>query len=220
MIVINLKNSPSYPTDEGLNAFFDLGGWMGFALSDDKTKTGFAGPYILGLEHGVWASNNFASLDIISENGNSLLTNLNYSEQNYFPGRLEQKLHFEDIELISNLIFTSDKSEPYEDEIPNEYLSNLNFTYASIAKECENIKENTFVKNYEEDYGIIPNKYAVRGFDVTYDLLLRLAMAEDLYEALELKGSTEYVENKFDYHKKMIGGYYNFRQEPVPDSGT
>ena len=65
------------------------------------------------------------------------------------------------------------------------------------------------MKNYEEDYGIIPNKYAVRGFDVTYDLLLRLAMAEDLYEALELKGSTEYVENKFDYHKKMIGGYYN-----------
>ncbi|MAN27238.1 MULTISPECIES: LysM peptidoglycan-binding domain-containing protein [Mesonia] len=132
-------------------------------------------------------------------------------------------LESDDMELISNAIsylnakvpeykiriFTSDKSEPYEDEIPNEYLSNLNFTYASIAKECENIKENTFVKNYEEDYGIIPNKYAVRGFDVTYDLLLRLAMAEDLYEALELKGSTEYVENKFDYHKKMIGGYYN-----------
>ena len=64
--VIDLKNSPSYPTDEGLNAFFDLGGWMGFALSDDKTKTGFAGPYILGLEHGVWASNNFGSLDLIS----------------------------------------------------------------------------------------------------------------------------------------------------------
>ena len=87
--VIDLKNSPSYPTDEGLNAFFDLGGWMGFALSDDKTKTGFAGPYILGLEHGVWASNNFASLDLISKNGNSLLTNLNHSEQEYFPGKYD-----------------------------------------------------------------------------------------------------------------------------------
>lgn len=129
----------------------------------------------------------------------------------------------DEMELISNAIsylnakvpeykikvFTSDKSKPYEDEIPNQYLSNLNFTYASVAKECENFQENIFVKNYEEDYGIIPNKYAIRGFDVTYDLLLRLAMAENLYEALEIKGSTEYVENKFDYHKKMIGGYYN-----------
>ncbi|MDP7568050.1 MAG: hypothetical protein QF383_06630, partial [Flavobacteriales bacterium] len=84
--VIELKNSPTSPTDEGLNAFFDLGSWMGFALSDDKTTTGFSGPYILGVEHGIWASNNFTSLDLVDENGNSLLRNLNYSEQNYFPG--------------------------------------------------------------------------------------------------------------------------------------
>ena len=126
--VIDLKNSPSYPTDEGLNAFFDLGGWMGFALSDDKTKTGFSGPYILGLEHGVWASNNFASLDLISENGNSLLTNLNYSEQEYFPGKLENQLHFEDIHLVSNLIFTSDKSLIISTTITNNGNQNLKFT--------------------------------------------------------------------------------------------
>ena len=76
--IINLKNSPAYPDEKGLNAFFDLGSWMGFSLSDDKTTTGFSGPYILGLEHGIWASNNFTSLDLISENGNSLLINLNY----------------------------------------------------------------------------------------------------------------------------------------------
>ena len=126
--VIDLKNSPSYPTDEGLNAFFDLGGWMGFALSDDKTKTGFAGPYILGLEHGIWASNNFASLDLISENGNSLLTNLNYSEQEYFPGKLENQLHFEDIHIVSNLIFTSDKSLIISTTITNNGNQNLKFT--------------------------------------------------------------------------------------------
>ena len=126
--VIDLKNSPSYPTDEGLNAFFDLGGWMGFALSDDKTKTGFSGPYILGLEHGVWASNNFASLDLISENGNSLLTNLNHSEQEYFPGKLENQLHFEDIHLVSNLIFTSDKSLIISTTITNNGNQNLKFT--------------------------------------------------------------------------------------------
>ena len=126
--VLDLKNSPSYPTDEGLNAFFDLGSWMGFALSDDKTKTGFVGPYLLGLEHGVWASNNFASLDLISKNKNSLLTNLNHSEQEYFPGRLENQLQFEDINLVSNLIFTSNKSLIISTTITNNRNQNLKFT--------------------------------------------------------------------------------------------
>ena len=125
--VIDLKNSPSHATDEGLNAFFDLGSWMGFALSEDKTKTGFSGPYILGLEHGFWASNNFASLDLISENGNSLLTNLEHSEQDYFPGRLENKLHFEDINLVSNLLFTSDKSLIISTTITNNGNQDLKF---------------------------------------------------------------------------------------------
>ena len=126
--VLDLKNSPSSPDDEGLNAFFDLGSWMGFALSDDKTKTEFTGPYILGLEHGIWASNNFTSLDLIDKNGKSLLTNLNYSEQKYFPGKLENQLHFEDIELISNLIFNSDKSAIISSKIINNGTHNLNFT--------------------------------------------------------------------------------------------
>ena len=125
--VIDLKNSPSHATDEGLNAFFDLGSWMGFALSEDKTKTGFSGPYILGLEHGIWASNNFASLDIISENGNSLLTNLDHSEQDYFPGRLENQLHFEDVNLVSNLLFTSDKSLIISTTITNNGNQDLKF---------------------------------------------------------------------------------------------
>ena len=83
--VLNLNNSPDSPKDEGLNVFFDLGSWMGFSLSNKETNTGFSGPYILGLEHGIWSSKNFTSIDLISENGNSLLTNLYSSEQKYFP---------------------------------------------------------------------------------------------------------------------------------------
>ena len=126
--VVNLNNSPDSPKDEGLNVFFDLGSWMGFSLSDEETNTGFSGPYILGLEHGIWSSNNFTSIDLISENGNSLLTNLNYSEQKYLPGKLQNQLHFEDIELISNLIFTSDKSAIISSKIINNGTQNLNFT--------------------------------------------------------------------------------------------
>ena len=126
--IINLNNSPDSSKNEGLNVFFDLGSWMGFSLSDEKTNTGFSGPYILGLEYGIWSSKNFTSIDLISENGNSLLTNMNYSEQKYFPGKLENQLHFEDIELISNLIFTSDKSAIISSKIINNGNQNLKFS--------------------------------------------------------------------------------------------
>ena len=58
-------------------------------------------------------------------------------------------------------------------------------------------------------YGAEPNKYAVRGFDLTMDLLLRLSIEEYLFDASSSDIETEYVENKFRYSKKMFGGYYN-----------
>ncbi|SHI78747.1 amino acid/amide ABC transporter substrate-binding protein, HAAT family [Mesonia phycicola] len=146
-----------------------------------------------------------------------LIAVLSKEKENWFI------LESDDLELISNAtsylnalstrykirVFTSDKSEPYEDEISNAYLSNLNFTYASVSKECETFEENSFVKSYIQDYGILPSKFATRGFDLTYDLILRLAVDDDFYKGLELEGVSEHVENKFSYHKKMIGGYYN-----------
>ena len=108
--LIDVKNSPTSPGDEGLNAFFDLGSWMGFSLSDNDTTTGFSGPYILGLDHGLWVSDNFISLDLMDDNDHSLLTNLKSSEQNYFPGELVNRLNFENIEITSSLFYASDRS--------------------------------------------------------------------------------------------------------------
>ncbi|MFC5048990.1 hypothetical protein [Aquimarina hainanensis] len=49
-----------------------------------------------------------------------------------------------------------------------------------------------------------PNKFAVRGFDIAYDILMRLGTADDLYHAATFEGTTEYVENKFNYAKKTL----------------
>ena len=62
---------------------------------------------------------------------------------------------------------------------------------------------------YQQKYSAAPNRYAVRGFDLTMDLLLRLASKENLYEASDVDLETEYIENKFRYNKKLFGGYYN-----------
>jgi hypothetical protein len=70
-------------------------------------------------------------------------------------------------------------------------------------------KPNGFIKRYTKAYGIEPNKYAIRGFDLTLDVLLRLASEDDLYKASGNDIETEYIENKFRYAKKLLGGYYN-----------
>ncbi len=107
-------------------------------------------------------------------------------------------------------LFTTDKNDAYDNEsIQNSHLSKLEFHYPSIDKEFDDASKSTFLKMYKNKYGTIPTRYAIRGFDIIYDILLRLASADDLYHAATFEGTTEYVENKFNYGKKSMGGYYN-----------
>lgn len=104
-------------------------------------------------------------------------------------------------------MFTTDMNPAFEnDVISNTHLSNLNFTYPSVYREVTN---NSFVKRYRERFGDDPDRYAVRGFDVTYDLLLKLAYKNDLVDISRFIGETEYNGNKFDYERNEVSGYYN-----------
>ncbi|MBW1297598.1 amino acid ABC transporter substrate-binding protein [Aquimarina litoralis] len=136
-------------------------------------------------------------------------------------------LESDDVAMISNVttllnakveshqitLFTTNKEKAFDDDsVKNEYLSNLHLHYPSIDKEFDNYDEETmtpFVARYKKEYGTIPSKYTVRGFDITYDILMRLGSADDLYHSATFEGTTEYVENKFNYAKKLLGGYYN-----------
>lgn len=107
-------------------------------------------------------------------------------------------------------IFTSDKNRIYDEEVPKEFLGNLDFTYTSVDKSDVNNSNKYFVKAYTAAYGITPNAYAVRGFDLAYDALLRSATGRDVFRSLATKkGTTEYAENRFHYIKDRSNGYYN-----------
>jgi len=108
---------------------------------------------------------------------------------------------------INIRMFTTDKNEAFENEvISNSHLSNLNFTYPSVYREISN---DSFAKRYRQRFGDTPDRYAVRGFDITYDLLLKLAYKNNLVEASKLIGETEYTGNKFSYEKDFASGYFN-----------
>lgn len=104
-------------------------------------------------------------------------------------------------------MFTTNKNKAFDnDVISGSHLSNLKFTYPSVYREAGN---DAFVRRYRARFGSDPDRYAVRGFDLTFDLLLKLAYRKDLFEASGTIGTTEYVGNKFDYTKDMLSGYYN-----------
>ncbi|MEG3657081.1 LysM peptidoglycan-binding domain-containing protein [Arenibacter palladensis] len=104
-------------------------------------------------------------------------------------------------------LFTTDKNKAFDSEVVSySHLSNLRFTYPSASRE---VGENSFVKLYRKKYGADPDTYAVRGFDLTYDLLLKLAYKNDLVSASKLVGETEYVGNKFNFNKDISSGYFN-----------
>ena len=116
----------------------------------------------------------------------------------------------EEKETIDIILVTTNNNSAFEgDEVSNQHLSKLQFHFASTSKSYSENDNNSFVKKYQKIYNATPDKSAVKGFDLTMDVVLRLVSSEDLYLSVNKAPLTEYVENKFAYKKKLFGGYYN-----------
>ena len=71
------------------------------------------------------------------------------------------------------------------------------------------VDSNAFTKAYARKFGHEPDRYAVRGFDLMLDLLLKLGYRKNLFESSQLIGETEYAGNRFNYFKDWSSGYFN-----------
>ncbi len=127
-----------------------------------------------------------------------------------FVSNLSSILNSKIDDKTTMVLATTNKNKAFEDEeVRNTHLSNLNFTFAAINKSLNEDDSNSFTRRYKLLYNETPNEYAVRGFDITMDVVLRLATSDDLYLSSNESPLTSYVENKFAYKKKLGGGYYN-----------
>ncbi|WBL24619.1 LysM peptidoglycan-binding domain-containing protein [Zunongwangia sp. HGR-M22] len=108
-------------------------------------------------------------------------------------------------------LFTTNKSDSYDNEsISNIDLGKLCFHYPSLDKEYDPELSTEFLEKYKDEFGVTPNQYAVRGYDLTMDVLLRLTASKDIYSSFkDLKVFTEYNENKFLYEPQPGGGFRN-----------
>jgi len=94
------------------------------------------------------------------------------------------------------------------DEINFVNLTKLKLMYPSITRENESPEALVFEKEYRKKNKISPSNYATRGFDVTFDTMMRLSQDKTYQETAETI-ATEQVDNRFEYYKKEGGGYTN-----------
>ena len=91
------------------------------------------------------------------------------------------------------------------EEISMKRLTVLKLMYPSMTRDNESAQ--AFRDAYKAKNRVFPNQFATRGFDVTFDTMLRLSQGKTFAEsAAEQK--TEQVESKFDYGPKD-GGFVN-----------
>lgn len=94
------------------------------------------------------------------------------------------------------------------DEINFENLTKLKLMYPSITRENNTAEAQIFEREYRKKNKIAPSTYATRGFDVTFDTMMRLSQDKSYQETAD-SIATEQVDNKFEYYKKTDGGYTN-----------
>lgn len=94
------------------------------------------------------------------------------------------------------------------DEISFENLVKLKLMYPSVTRESDEAAAAIFKKEYRLKNKVNPNTYATKGFDVTFDTMMRLVQGKTYQETADLM-TTEQVDNKFQYYKKEDGGHAN-----------
>ena len=113
-----------------------------------------------------------------------------------------QKTH--QVQLV---ILEPNETLDYE-EIPLSRLTDLKLMYPSVTKPNEAEVTKQFDRAYKKKNKMYPSQYAIRGFDVTFDTMMRLAQNTS-FEQSANETTSEQVENQFNYDQKISGGYVN-----------
>ncbi len=85
------------------------------------------------------------------------------------------------------------------EEIPMKNLANLKMLFPSATKVASTPEEKIFEKQFKKINNIYPNAAAKKGFDVTFDAMLRICQPEGFVKSAATT-KTEYIENAFDYN--------------------
>lgn len=109
-----------------------------------------------------------------------------------------------DIRLV---ILENNETLDFE-EIALSRLTKLKMTYPSLSRDNNSENAKIFENAFKRKNKIFPSQYATRGFDITFDTMMRLSQNKTFEQTIN-DSASEQVESKFDYSKKVSGGYVN-----------
>jgi len=102
-------------------------------------------------------------------------------------------------------LFAFDKGKEF-DNMDNHSLERVRFHYPSLSFEnYGDEKTKQFISTYKQKYGGVPSSFAFKGFDITYDILMRLADSDQISK----QGTSERLWNKFSYVQNSSGNVTN-----------
>ncbi len=94
------------------------------------------------------------------------------------------------------------------DEINFLNLVKLKLMYPSVNRVNESPEAQIFEREYRKKNMITPSDFATRGFDVTFDTMMRLAQNVGFEQSINSVATVQ-VDNKFEYYQKEAGRYAN-----------
>lgn len=104
---------------------------------------------------------------------------------------------------------TDARAKKLIEDAQGQAASRTRFIYAERHFEnAGKAQYNDFVRSFRKRYREIPGTYSFSGFDVTYDLLTRMAVEPDNEKAITSHPS-EQVADRFRFIKYLTGGYIN-----------
>jgi hypothetical protein len=108
-------------------------------------------------------------------------------------------------EADSLVVFGFEKSRNYS-KIDNNFLARVHFHYPTTNHlDTGTPLYRNFEKMYRRRYHSLPSEYSIEGFDVTYDLLMRLSSDADLIG----QGKSERLATRYSYIENTSGSILN-----------
>lgn len=102
-------------------------------------------------------------------------------------------------------LFTLNKPKSFE-KIDNNFLSRVKLHYPSSSfLDYDSLSIQRFINKYSRRFGGFPSQYAFKGFDVTYDILLRLSQDNSLTS----QGFSRRLEAKYNFIENTSGNLVN-----------
>ncbi|HWR94830.1 MAG TPA: LysM peptidoglycan-binding domain-containing protein [Flavobacterium sp.] len=86
------------------------------------------------------------------------------------------------------------------EEVSMKRLTVLKMIYPSLTRENESPEAIAFRNRYKKKYKVFPSTFAMRGFDITFDTMLRLSQNES-FETSAKNDKTQQIVSKFEYVK-------------------